>query len=180
MLLHGSIIEESHEDDDENLASSPLTWQEIAENRENFVIFESVIEEFHVAVPENEEDKLPEKLVKVANNILYISLGMKVSYSNLFLANLLFQPNHFFFALQSVKSHKEDFERLLSQATSLVVVFWQSYVREGIPGSMWPPPYLREPVDRLVEYVSGLSERYCERASTNYLFLARCTSFINL
>jgi hypothetical protein len=77
MLLEGTVIEESHEDDEENLAS--LTWQQIAENRKNFITFENAIEEFHAVVPENEEDKLPEQLSDVANNILFISLGIKVN-----------------------------------------------------------------------------------------------------
>ena len=76
MAPQGTIIEESHED---NLAS--LKWQEIAENSDNFVTFESIIEELQVD-PANEEDKLPAQLLEVANNILYISLGIKVKYTN--------------------------------------------------------------------------------------------------
>ena len=74
-LLPGTVIEESHENDDDKLAS--LTWQEIAEESMNIAIFERVIEEFNTE-PENEEDKLPEQLLEVANTILYISLGIKV------------------------------------------------------------------------------------------------------
>lgn len=83
MLLEGTIIEESHEDDEENQSS--LTWQEIAENNANFITFERVIEDFNAVVPENEDDNLPEQLLDVANTILYISLGIKVSYTNSFL-----------------------------------------------------------------------------------------------
>ena len=75
MSLLGTVIEESHENDDDKLAS--LTWQEIAEESMNIAIFERVIEEFNTE-PENEEDKLPEQLLEVANTILYISLGIKV------------------------------------------------------------------------------------------------------
>lgn len=75
MSLPGTVIEESHENDDDKLAS--LTWQEIAEESMNIAIFERVIEEFNTE-PENEEDKLPEQLLEVANTILYISLGIKV------------------------------------------------------------------------------------------------------
>ena len=66
-----------------------------------------------------------------------------------------------------MRSHKEDFERLLGQASSLVVVFWQEYNKLGIPGTMWPPPYLRDVIDRLVKYVT----RVYKPASTNYFFV---------
>ena len=77
MLLHQGSIAETHEnDEDDNLTS--LTWQEIAEQSTNIVTFESVIEEFTLVDPENEEDKLPEQLLEVANFVLSISLDIKV------------------------------------------------------------------------------------------------------
>jgi hypothetical protein len=93
MLLQGTVVEESHENDEDNLASLPVTWQEIAEQKMNIVAFESVIEEINLMEPDCEEDKLPEQLLEVANTILYISLGIKVNYiiyyTNSSLANLL-------------------------------------------------------------------------------------------
>jgi hypothetical protein len=68
---------ESHND---NLTS--LTWQEIAEDSLHIVIFERVIKEFHEVEPENEEDKLPDQLLEVANTILNISSNIKVNYTN--------------------------------------------------------------------------------------------------
>lgn len=79
MLLEGVVVEESHEVEEETLTSR--TWQEIAENKKNFVIFEGVIEELNEVVPENEDDKFPEQLLDVANTILHISLGIKVNYT---------------------------------------------------------------------------------------------------
>lgn len=79
MLLEGAVVEESHEVEEETLTSR--TWQEIAENKKNFVIFEGVIEELNEVVPENEDDKFPEQLLDVANTILHISLGIKVNYT---------------------------------------------------------------------------------------------------
>lgn len=73
MPLQGTAFEVSNEG---NVASQ--TWQEIAENSMNIVTFERVIEEFNLVEPENEEDKLPEQLLEVANTVLYISLGIKV------------------------------------------------------------------------------------------------------
>lgn len=87
MRLEGTVIEESHEIDDDNLTS--LTWQEIAENSIYVDTFESVIEEFHQVEPENEDDKLPEQLLEVANTILHISLNIKVKHTKSFSANLL-------------------------------------------------------------------------------------------
>ena len=84
MSLQGAVIEESHKDDEDNFTS--LTWQEIAENNMNFVIFESVIEEFIEMESENEQDKLPDQLSDVANTILYISLGIKVNYISIHLS----------------------------------------------------------------------------------------------
>jgi hypothetical protein len=78
MPLQGTVIEESHENDDDNFAS--LTWQEIAEDSTNIAAFESVIEEHILVEPENEEDKLPDQLVEVANTVTNISMGMKVKY----------------------------------------------------------------------------------------------------
>lgn len=79
MRLQGTVIEEFHEDDEDGLAL--LTWQQIAEN--NFVTFESVIEEFKMVEPEDEEDKLPDQLLEVADTILRISLGIKVNLPSL-------------------------------------------------------------------------------------------------
>ena len=59
-----------------------MTWQEIAEQSMTIVTFESVIEEFILVDPENEEDKLPEQLLEVANTVLNISVDMKVDYTN--------------------------------------------------------------------------------------------------
>ena len=92
MLHQGTDIEESHEDVEDDLDS--LTWQEIAEN--NFVVFERVIEEFNV--PEN-EGILPNQLLKVANDILYISLGIKVNYTNSSLLTYLYKQVIFQFSL---------------------------------------------------------------------------------
>jgi hypothetical protein len=95
MRLQGTVIEESHfEDEDDNLTSQ--TWQEIAEDHMNFVIFERLVEEFNVVEPNN-QDKLPDQLLEVANTILYISFGIKVIYTNLSL--LTYSYNQTFFSL---------------------------------------------------------------------------------
>lgn len=97
MLLHQGSIAETHEnDEDDNLAS--LTWQEIAEQSTNIVTFESVIEEFTLVDPENEEDKLPEQLLEVANFVLSISLDIKVK--NYRLIHLLVLITSFLFFFQ--------------------------------------------------------------------------------
>ena len=82
MSLQGTI-EESYENDDDSESDNldSLTWQEIAEHSMNIIIIESVIKEFITLVdPENEEDKLPDQLLEVANTVLRISLGIKVNY----------------------------------------------------------------------------------------------------
>lgn len=81
MPLQGTI-EESHENDKLEDIIASMTWQEIAEQSMTIVTFESVIEEFILVDPENEEDKLPEQLLEVANTVLNISVDMKVDYTN--------------------------------------------------------------------------------------------------
>ena len=96
MLLQGTVIEESLENDEDNLTS--LTWQEIAENNMNIVIFESVIEEFNMVEPKNEDDKLPDQLLEVANTILHISLNIKVNCTNSPLLTYSYDQNYFHFS----------------------------------------------------------------------------------
>ena len=86
MPLQGSI-EETHENDKDNLAS--LTWQEIAEKSMNIAIFEGVIKEFTLVDPKNEDDKLPDQLLRVAYIILRISLDIKVNLYRFASARLL-------------------------------------------------------------------------------------------
>jgi hypothetical protein len=74
MSLQDPVSEDSQEIDEDDLDE----WQEIAESVENIVILKSVIEDFSLVEPENEEDKLPEQLLEVANTILNISLGIEV------------------------------------------------------------------------------------------------------
>lgn len=135
-----SQSQENNEDELEELS----TWQEIAEKSMNIITFNGAIEDFTLLEPENEEDRLPDRLLEVGNTILYISMK-----------------------IESVRSHKEDFERLLGHASSLVVVFWQLCNKSEIPGKLWPPPNLRNVIDKLVDtvyYIHKLMKRKSEES----------------
>lgn len=110
------------------------TWGEFARN--NTGVFDRVMEE----IVEN-VDRAPEALVEAASNILESS-------------------SH----ISSLRNHKEDFERLLGDASGLVVVLWQSYneSKSKYHSLTWPPPKFRKAVDELVktvERIHGLIKR---------------------
>ena len=88
-------IEESREND----LALPTSWQEIAEHSTNIAIFERVIKEFTLVDTKNDDDKLPDQLLSVARDILYISWGIKVDYTNSSL--LTYSYNQIIFTLVS-------------------------------------------------------------------------------
>lgn len=64
--------------------------------------------------------------------------------------------------LQSLNNHKKDFERLLGEASTLVIILWQLYIelKAKYHSLGWPPPKLKNLLDELVEYVVCPSEWY--------------------
>ena len=76
-LQHPVSVESQENNEDELEELSP--WQEIAENHQNIITFNSIIENFTLLEPDNAEDKLPDQLLEVGNTILYISLRIQVN-----------------------------------------------------------------------------------------------------
>ncbi|KAF8805487.1 hypothetical protein BYT27DRAFT_7212972 [Phlegmacium glaucopus] len=97
-----------------------MTWQKFALKK--IVVLQCVIEE----MTEN-EGKLPHQLFDVANRISMISSCIK-----------------------SLEKHEEDFERLLGNASGLVIVFWKKY-NKSKSRSLWPPPKFQKPIKELVQ-----------------------------
>lgn len=79
MPLQDPVSDKSQENDEVDFDES-RPWQKIASL--NTITFKDVIEENIMVENENEEDKLPEQLMDVANTILNISLGIKVNYNS--------------------------------------------------------------------------------------------------
>ena len=124
------------------------------------------------------KDEIPDQLFGSANIISETSSGINVTIIR------ICPPIHithlfFFSSFQSLNNHyKKNFQRLLGEASCLVVVLQQLYNNSHSHGSIWPPLGLKRHIKELIQYMAVPSVRRVSRLI--FLFTARCTASMDL
>jgi len=116
-----------------------MAWQSYAV--EKLPVLESVTQDMV-----QQKDKLPNQLLEVANVVLMTSSGVK-----------------------SLKDLKKDFERLLAEVSTLVVIVWQLYIGLKVKYHSlgWPPPKLKNFLEELVDMACLIHELLLRKSEKN-------------